>query len=102
MSGLSEHSGSSLAFQSRRLRYCWISVAVLTLLLSAGQQHPSSAQTSSAGTVLKVDTLTLPTFAELAAGPRSPTEGESCCSATDMERYEAARTDRRFEMLKIT
>jgi dipeptidyl aminopeptidase/acylaminoacyl peptidase len=84
------------------MRYCSISVAALTLLLSADQQHASSAQTSSAVTVLNVDTLTLPTFAELAAGPRSPTEGESCCSATDMKLYEAARTDRRFEMLKVT
>jgi dipeptidyl aminopeptidase/acylaminoacyl peptidase len=84
------------------MTYCSISVAALTLLLSAGQQHASSAQTSFAGTVLKVDTLTLPTFAELAAGPRSPTEAESCCSATDMTLYEAARADRRFEMLRVT
>jgi dipeptidyl aminopeptidase/acylaminoacyl peptidase len=95
-------SGSLLAFQSHRIRYCSISVVALTLLLSVGQERASSSQTSSVGTVLNVDTLTLPTFAELAAGPRSPTEGESCCSVADMKLYEAARTDTRFQMLRLT
>jgi dipeptidyl aminopeptidase/acylaminoacyl peptidase len=44
----------------------------------------------------------LPSFADLVAGARSPTEGESCCSANDKTVYERARTDRRFEMLKVT
>src|SRR5688572_24464706 len=58
-------------------------------------------QTSSDGKVLKVETLTLPAFADIAASPRSPTEGESCCSTADMQVYEQARTDPRFEMLRL-
>ena len=95
-------SGSSPAFQTRRMTYWSISVATLALLLGVGQQLASPSQTSSAGNVLNVDKLTLPTFVELAAGPRSPTEGESCCSTGDRELYEAARTDSRFEMLRVT
>jgi hypothetical protein len=84
------------------MRYCSISMAALTLLLSVGGGSASPSQTSSAGNVLKAETLTLPSFADLAAGPRSPTEAESCCSAADMKVYEQARTDTRFEMFRVT
>ena len=79
-----------------------LGVTGLTMLLSVGGLSASPPQTSSAGNVLKSETLTLPSFADLAAGPRSPTEAESCCSADDMKVYERARTDRRFEMLRVT
>jgi dipeptidyl aminopeptidase/acylaminoacyl peptidase len=95
-------SGSSLALQCETIRHWSISVAVLTLLLTVVGRSASPSQTSSAGNVLKTETVTLPSFAALAAGPRSPTEGESCCSAADMKVYEQARTDTRFEMLRVT
>jgi hypothetical protein len=79
-----------------------MSAAALAILLSGGEQLASPSQTASAGNVLHTEILRLPTFAELAAGPRSPTEAESCCSAADMKVYEHARTDARFEMLRVT
>jgi dipeptidyl aminopeptidase/acylaminoacyl peptidase len=102
MSRFHARSGSSRALQCGTIRYCSISVVALTLLLSVGGQSASPSQTSSAGDVLNTERLTLPSFADLAAGPRSPTEAESCCSAADMKVYERARTDSRFEMLRVT
>ena len=52
--------------------------------------------------MLSTDTVVLPSFAELVAGPRSPTAAESCCSPADMKVYERARTDPRFQMLRVT
>ncbi len=79
-----------------------MSAAALAILLNGGAQLASPSQTSSAADVINTEILRMPTFAELAAGPRSPTEAESCCSAADMKVYEKARTDTRFEMLKVT
>jgi dipeptidyl aminopeptidase/acylaminoacyl peptidase len=102
MSIFHARSGASRALQCGTIRHCSISVAALTVLLSVGGQSASPSQTSSAGGVLNTERLTLPSFADLAAGPRSPTEAESCCSAADMKVYERARTDTRFEMLRVT
>jgi dipeptidyl aminopeptidase/acylaminoacyl peptidase len=77
-------------------------ITALMLLLSVGGQPASPSQASADGSVVNTERLTLPSFAELAAGPRSPTEAESCCSEADMKVYERARTDSRFEMLKVT
>jgi dipeptidyl aminopeptidase/acylaminoacyl peptidase len=95
-------SGSSGASQGRTIRSSWTSAAALAIVLSGGEQLASHSQTASAGNVLHTEILRLPTFAELAAGPRSPTEAESCCSGADMKVYEHARTDARFEMLRVT
>jgi dipeptidyl aminopeptidase/acylaminoacyl peptidase len=62
---------------------------------SAETELPSSA-------ILDIEAIALPSFAELLAGPRSPTEGESCCSDANRAAYERARTDARFELLKLT
>jgi dipeptidyl aminopeptidase/acylaminoacyl peptidase len=83
-------------------RFCTTTLIALAGLLAVGEPVVNSAQTPSVGTVIEIETLTLPTFAALAAGPRSPTEGESCCSEADMKAYERARTDARFQMLKVT
>jgi pimeloyl-ACP methyl ester carboxylesterase len=101
MSGFYARSRSSGAGKWRTIRNPSMSAGALAILLSGGPQLASPSQTSSVSTVLNVDTLALPTFADVAAGPRSPTEGESCCSETDMKAYERARTDTRFEMLKV-
>jgi dipeptidyl aminopeptidase/acylaminoacyl peptidase len=79
-----------------------ISIASLTLLLTVVGLSASPPQVVSSSNVLSADTMTLPSFADLAAGPRSPTEAESCCSAADMKVYERARTDPRFQMLRVT
>src|SRR5687767_3606675 len=62
---------------------------------SAETELPSSA-------ILDIEAIALPSFAELLAGPRSPTEGESCCSDANRAAYERARTDARFELLRLT
>src|SRR5574341_592983 len=95
-------SDLSFALPFGTMRSCSISLAVLPLLLNVAGLSTGLSQTSSAGHVLSAETMTLPSFADLAAGPRSATEGESCCSADDMKVYEQARTDRRFEMLRVT
>jgi len=102
MSRLDACAGSLLALQCGTMRHGAIRVAALTLLVSVGGLSASPSQTSSPGIVLKTETVTLPSFADLAAGPRSPTEAESCCSVADMKVYEQARTDTRFEMLRVT
>jgi dipeptidyl aminopeptidase/acylaminoacyl peptidase len=95
-------SSRSRALRRGMIRNGWIGVAVLAVFLSVGEPSATPSQTSSAGNVLKTERLTLPSFADLAAGPRSPTEAESCCSAADMKIYERARTDARFEILRVT
>ena len=102
MSRFCARSGPSGSSQWRSIKNSSMRAAALAILLSGGPQLASASQTSSAGNVLNVETLALPTFADLAAGPRSPTEAESCCSETDMKVYERARTDTRFEMLKVS
>src|SRR5438876_3076891 len=87
-----------LTLEYGMIRYCSIS---LTLVLSV-VSLPSPSQTSPSGNVVNTERVALPSFAELAAGPRSPTEAESCCSSADMKVYERARNDTRFEMLKVT
>jgi dipeptidyl aminopeptidase/acylaminoacyl peptidase len=84
------------------ISYCSISLAMLTLLLSVGGLPARPSQTSSSGNLVNTERVELPSFAELAVGPRSPTEAESCCSSADMKVYERARSDKRFEMLKVT
>ena len=51
-----------------------LSVPAPTVCLSVSWLSASPQQTSSASNVLKSATLTLPSFADLVAGPRSPTE----------------------------
>ncbi len=102
MSRSQARSGSSGSRQYSRTRYRSISAAAFSLLLTLATLSASPPQASSNGNVLSTDTLVLPTFADLAAGPRSPTEAESCCSGADMNVYERARTDTRFEMLRVT
>ena len=77
-------------------------VAVLALLAGVGGGSLVSAQNVSAQAVLGTEPVALPSFADLLAGPRSPTEAESCCSDADRAVYERARTDARFELLKLT
>jgi dipeptidyl aminopeptidase/acylaminoacyl peptidase len=77
-------------------------VITLTVLLSVSELRAKSFQTPPAGSVTSAEQVTLPSFAELSERPRSPTEGESCCSEADMKAYERARGDARFEMLKVT
>lgn len=60
------------------------------------------AQSAPAPAVLTTDRVALPSFAELVAGPRSPTAAESCCSDADRVVYERARTDSRYELLRLT
>jgi dipeptidyl aminopeptidase/acylaminoacyl peptidase len=102
MSSFHARDDTSLPLQCGVIRYCSINLAAFTLLLSVGGLYASQSQTSSNGNVVNTETVALPSFAELAAGPRSPTEAESCCSAADMKVYERARSDTRFEMLKVT
>ena len=77
-------------------------VAALALLTGVGGWSLVSAQNVSAQAVLGTEPVALPSFADLLARPRSPTEGESCCSDADRTVYERARTDARFELLKLT
>jgi dipeptidyl aminopeptidase/acylaminoacyl peptidase len=79
-----------------------LSVVALAFLLTVVAVRESRSQGLSNGAVLGTETVMLPSFADLTAGPRSPTEAESCCSAADRTVYEAARTDARYEMLKVT
>jgi len=101
MSTFHTSSGSLRAAWWRRNGYWVVSAATLTVLVNVSAQTASPSQPSPRP-ALKTQTVTLPSFAELAAGPRSPTEAESCCSAAEMKVYERARTDTRFEMLKVT
>ena len=71
-------------------------VAALALLTGVGGWSLVSAQNVSAQAVLRTEPVALPSFADLLAGPRSPTEGESCCSDADRTVYERSRTDARF------
>jgi dipeptidyl aminopeptidase/acylaminoacyl peptidase len=78
----------------------WIAAAALSF--SVAGSRGASAQNVATPAVLGIESIALPSFGELVAGPRSPTEGESCCSEADRTAYERARTDPRFELLKLT
>jgi dipeptidyl aminopeptidase/acylaminoacyl peptidase len=77
-------------------------VAVVALLVSVGGGLRVHAQNVATPADLDAESIALPAFADLVAGPRSPTEAESCCSDADRTVYERARTDARFELLKVT
>ena len=51
-----------------------IGIAALTLLVTVVGLSASPPQAVSAGSVLSTDPVALPSFADLVAGPRSPTE----------------------------
>lgn len=77
-------------------------VAAMALLFGVGASSHLRAQNVATPAILGTESITLPSFADLVAGPRSPTEGESCCSEADRTVYERARTDARFELHKVT
>jgi acetyl esterase/lipase len=74
----------------------------MALLFGVGASSHVRAQDGATPAILSTESITLPSFADLVAGPRSPTEAESCCSEGDRTVYERARTDARFELLKVT
>jgi dipeptidyl aminopeptidase/acylaminoacyl peptidase len=74
----------------------------VALLVSAAGFSSARAQDFAAPVVIGTESIAPPSFVELLAGPRSPTEAESCCSEADRAVYERARTDTRFELLKTT
>jgi dipeptidyl aminopeptidase/acylaminoacyl peptidase len=78
----------------------WFAAAVL--LSSAGGFSRARAQDVATPVVIGAESIALPSFVDLLAAPRSPTEAESCCSEADRAVYERARTDTRFELLKVT
>jgi dipeptidyl aminopeptidase/acylaminoacyl peptidase len=80
-------------------RSLWI--VAMALSFSVAGSRCAGAQNVSTPAVLSTESIELPSFAELVAGPRSPTEGESCCSEADRTVYERARADARFELLKL-
>lgn len=81
----------------------WHCIAALALITSvAGWPHVSAQSPSPPAVVLGAEAVMLPSFADILTGPRSPSEAESCCSEADRAVYERARTDTRFEFLKLT
>ena len=74
----------------------------MALLFSVGGWSYVRAQNIATPAALSTEAIVLPSFDDLLTGPRSPTEAESCCSDADRTVYERARTDARFELLKMT
>ena len=89
-----------LRFAAAARSSLWI--AAVAFSFSVAGSRCAGAQNVATPTVLNTESIALPSFVELVAGPRSPTEGESCCSEADRTVYERARTDSRFELLKLT
>ena len=69
-------------------------VAALVLLDRRRRLVVCQGADVSAPVVIGTEPVTLPPFADLLAGPRSPSEAESCCSDADRTVYERAAPTR--------